>query len=75
VPRSRPPTPPAAPVELADNLQATLDRGPATLRVFVDHRMACPGCTMAPFETVADAADAYALPREELLADLRRADS
>ena len=75
MPRSHPPTPPAAPVELADNLQATLDRGPATLRVFVDRRMACPGCTMAPFETVADAADAYALPREELLADLRRADS
>jgi hybrid cluster-associated redox disulfide protein len=75
VTRSHPTIPPTGPIELDHNLQDTLDRRPATLRVFVERRMACPGCTMAPFETVADAADAYALPREELLADLRRADS
>ncbi len=64
-----------APIQLADNLQDTLDRRPATVRVFVARRMACPGCSMAPFETVADAADAYRLGRDELLADLRRADA
>ena len=63
------------PIQLADNLQDTLDRRPATVRVFVARRMACPGCSMAPFETVADAADAYHLGRDELLADLRRADA
>jgi hybrid cluster-associated redox disulfide protein len=63
------------PIQLDDNLQDTLDRHPATVRVFVGRRMACPGCTMAQFETVADAADAYELQHDELLADLRRADA
>jgi hybrid cluster-associated redox disulfide protein len=62
-------------IQLDDNLQDTLDRHPATVRVFLGRRMACPGCTMAPFETVADAADAYHLGRDELLAHLRRADA
>jgi hybrid cluster-associated redox disulfide protein len=64
---------PVPTIQLDDNLQDTLDRHPATVRVFLGRRMACPGCTMAPFETVADAADAYELRRDELLADLRRA--
>lgn len=61
-------------IQLDDNLQEVMDRRPRTLRVFVDRRMACPGCDMAPFETVADAADAYGLPHPAFLEDLRKAD-
>jgi len=64
---------PRSPIQLTDNLQQVMDRRPGTVQVFVERRMACPGCTMAPFETVADAADAYRLPRETLLTDLRGA--
>lgn len=63
------------PIELTDNLQETLDRRPRVLPVFLERRMACPGCDMAPFETVADAADAYHLPRPAFLAALRKADA
>ena len=66
---------PARPIQLDDNLQEVLDHHPRTLRVFVDHRMACPGCDMAPYETVADAADAYDLPQPAFLEDLREADA
>lgn len=62
------------PIRLDDNLQEVMDRRPGTLRVFVDHHMACPGCDMAPYETIADAADAYALSPSAFLEDLRRAD-
>ena len=62
-------------IEPDDNLQRTMDTRPRTVRVFVERRMACPGCAMAPFETVAEAARAYDLSPDDLLADLRRADA
>lgn len=62
-------------IELTDNLERTLQERPHLTRVFLDRRMACPGCPMARFEVVADAADAYRIPREEWLAALRRADA
>jgi len=46
---------------------------PRTVGVFVELRMACPGCPMAPFETVAEAAGEYGLDPEDLLARLARA--
>ncbi len=39
---------------------------PDAARVFVDRRMACVGCTFAPFETVAEAAAAYGADRWDL---------
>ena len=39
---------------------------PAAARVFIDHRMGCPGCTFAPFETVAEAARIYGIEPLEL---------
>ena len=62
------------PIELTDNLERTMTERPATVQVFVARRMACPGCPMAPFETVAEAADIYGIPREEFLGELRRVD-
>lgn len=36
-----------------------LQRWPETLHVFIKRRMACPGCPMAGFMTVAEAAQSY----------------
>lgn len=46
---------------------------PETVSVFNRRRMACPGCTMAPFMTVAESARAYKLSAEELAEDLMAA--
>lgn len=42
-------------------------RHPRTVGVFVALRMACPGCAMAPFETVAEAAAEYGLDAGDLV--------
>lgn len=46
-------------------------RWPETVKVFVEYRMACPGCPMAAFMSVADAAGSYGLRTDELLVALR----
>lgn len=46
---------------------------PVTLSVFVKRRMHCPGCRMASFMTVAEAAANYGLDPQELAADLNAA--
>lgn len=46
---------------------------PVTLSVFVKRRMHCPGCRMASFMTVAEAAANYGLDPRELAADLNAA--
>ena len=43
---------------------------PRTAEVFLKHGMACVGCAIAPFETLADVADIYNLSIERLLAEL-----
>lgn len=44
---------------------------PATIRAFLDRRMGCPGCPIACFHTVDDAAREHAADAEEFLAALR----
>lgn len=57
-----------------DDLVATvLNRWPQTLRVFIDRRMACPGCPMMHFMTLAEAARAYDMAVEELIRALEAA--
>lgn len=46
---------------------------PETVPVFISHRMACPGCVMAPFMTVTEAALEYGLEPDTLAADLKEA--
>lgn len=46
---------------------------PETVPVFISHRMACPGCVMAPFMTVTEAALEYGLEPGALAADLKEA--
>jgi hybrid cluster-associated redox disulfide protein len=43
------------------------------VKVFLDRKMACPGCAMAPFETLEDAVRNYGLTAEGFLAEVRRA--
>lgn len=51
-------------------IEDVLTRWPETAVVFHRHKMACPGCAVAGFYTIADAADIYNLPRTEFVAEL-----
>lgn len=50
-----------------------MERWPNTIKVFLRYQTACVGCEMAPFETIASAADVYKLPLQLFLADLQQA--
>ena len=50
-----------------------MTRWPQTVPVFVRRRMSCPGCLMAPFMTVDEAAQEYGIEPEELACDLEEA--
>ena len=52
---------------------ALLRERPETLSVFLRNRMHCPGCAMARFMTVAEAAANYRLDASELVEELRAA--
>ena len=57
---------------LQDTVSAVFAR-PGAMTVFVRYRMACPGCVMAPFMTLAEAAASYRLDPDRLVADLNAA--
>jgi hybrid cluster-associated redox disulfide protein len=46
---------------------------PGAVPVFIRHRMACPGCVMAPFMTVSEAAHEYGLDPTALANELAAA--
>lgn len=50
-----------------------LDRWPQTIPVFIQHRMACVGCAMAPFETLAEATAIYGMSTDRFVNELREA--
>lgn len=50
-----------------------MDAFPSTVDVFVRRRMHCPGCTMSPFMTVAEAARTYTIDIDLLVNELRDA--
>lgn len=52
------------------NVSDLMQGWPQTVPVFVKHHMACPGCVMAPFMTVREAAAEYGLPADKLARDL-----
>lgn len=60
-----------------DALQLTvgelLRRFPLTVRVFLDYRMNCPACPIAPFMTVDEAAGEYGIDAAQLKRDIARA--
>ena len=51
-------------------IEALLDSRPDAIRILGRHGMACAGCAMAPFETLAEAAREYRLDRDTLLREL-----
>lgn len=48
-----------------------LAQWPATAAVFMRRRMACVGCTMAPFDTLAAVSEVYGFGLETFIAELR----
>ena len=46
-------------------------RWPATIRVFLDHKMGCVGCPIGSFHAVDDACREHGIAPDELLAELR----
>ncbi len=48
-------------------------RWPTSAAAFLNRRMLCPGCPVAPFHTVADACDEYRLDIAGFRAEIRRA--
>lgn len=51
-------------------VEEVLERWPETAPVFMRLKMACVGCDIAGFETLAEAAAAYGIAVERLLGDL-----
>lgn len=62
----------AGSLQLSSNLEETLRGRPAVVALILSRRMACPGCAIAPFEDLADAARHHGMDGEELLAAVRR---
>jgi hybrid cluster-associated redox disulfide protein len=52
-------------------VQTVIERWPGTTAVFLRRRMACVGCDLAPFMTIAEAAASYGIPAPELESELR----
>lgn len=54
-------------------IEMLLARWPETAAVLVARRMACVGCEMNRFDTIADAAASYGVAPDDLIGALRRA--
>ena len=57
-------------IQLNLTVADVLARWPETAAVFLKHKTACVGCTMAPFETLQDVVVNYDLSGEEFLQEL-----
>ena len=61
------------PVEKDQSVDSVMRRGPATIRVFIEHRMLCVGCPIGTLHTVEEACAAHRLDLTPLLQALRQA--
>ena len=59
-------------LEPALTVAEVLARWPQTIPVFLRHRMACVGCAITPFETLAEVAKIYKLDLDCLLSELEQ---
>jgi len=50
-----------------------LSTWPGAIPVFLKHQMSCVGCSMAAFETLADALHIYNLPVDDFLTEIEAA--
>ena len=56
------------PIELADlTVSEIMRRWPAAMRLFIDRRLLCVGCPIAPFHTLTDVARAHGVDYDDLL--------
>ncbi len=53
------------------SVEDVMQAWPATIRVFLRRRMACIGCEIAPFHSIAEAARVYGMAPDALLSELR----
>ncbi len=49
-----------------------MERWPETIILFLEHGMACAGCSLSAFSTLADALEVYNIPQEEILVRLNQ---
>jgi|LJSS01.1.fsa_nt_gb hybrid cluster-associated redox disulfide protein len=63
-----------APVDPTQTVFEVLQQRPGAARAFLRRRMACPGCAMARFETLAEVTTVYRVPLESFLRELAEAD-
>jgi hybrid cluster-associated redox disulfide protein len=57
-------------IEPTDLVDDVMRETPATIRVFLNHRMRCVGCPIACFHSVDDACREHGVDRARFLADL-----
>jgi hybrid cluster-associated redox disulfide protein len=48
-----------------------LDRWPEVIPIFLNHKMACVGCSLADFMTLEDALDIYHLNKEQFIEEFQ----
>jgi hybrid cluster-associated redox disulfide protein len=61
------------PIDSTDLVDDVMTEWPATIRVFLRHKMLCVGCPIGVFHTVADACLEHEIALEPFLAELESA--
>ena len=56
-----------------ETVENVLNRWPETADVFHRYKMACVGCAVSPFYSVADAIEIYNLSSDEFLNEIKKA--
>lgn len=59
-------------LNLDKNVADLLNEWPQLIPVFLQHRMACVGCSMSAFETLSDAAKIYGIDPETFFDELHQ---
>jgi hybrid cluster-associated redox disulfide protein len=57
---------------LSGSVEGLFERWPGAIELFIQYQMACPGCYLAEFESLAGAMQVYQVEPEPFLDDLQR---
>jgi len=60
-------------ISLHMTISEILDRWPEIIPIFLRHKMACVGCSLADFMTLEDALDIYHLNKESFIEEIKNA--
>ena len=58
------------PIDPSITVAQLLDRHPNAMRIFIDRRMSCIGCSIAPYHTIEEACAEYDLVLEAFTREL-----